>query len=506
MSENQILPRRQYGNIIIPADAGFFGVPRAVSRFAIAMVCTAFTAHLVISMVNANVALVVTAALVVYGGYETFRRIRKGQFGRYEVEEKKMKKLFMKAKKEGKTTYRPGSVSGVGDGSFRAPGPLAGTVAKNWHIGNQTWAMIWDAHRRTGTIWFSVATSGLQLRDQTDINHLVDEWAAFHRQAGVQGTILQIAVMTTNTTDPGRRLPLAVDRFRSHAAGRQTPEIARAVIDEVVDIENTALPRIEHIVSLTFSARADAEMGLPQRSERELAEEILTVVNGFRESLAYSSGGSVNLMTYQDVTDFMYAAYNPGEATAVEIARQSGGTGIRWEDAGPTYHNAEKDWYEHSGYYSKTFQMWRPPAATFFEDSMTELLRSDPRMTRKCVTILYRPLRQDESAQIALEVVKNANFKKGQKGRKANSGDTSEMQKAQKTEQEMGYGAILVPFSLLVTVTTDNPERFPQFSADIMRRGNTGMNLGLREATYTHDFGFALSLGAGALPLDFKGL
>ena len=292
--------------------------------------------------------------------------------------------------------------------------------------------------------------------------------------------------------------------MRKYARGKKVASAATRTIDQVVEKENTALPRIEHLVTLTFSARAEPTIGIPARSDQELADEIQTVIDGFRESLAASSRGSVSLMTYQDITDYVYSTFNPGQAAAVDIARKGGGTGLRWEEAGPSYHNVEKEWYEHSGYYSKTLQMWRPPASVFYEDSIVDLLAPDQRITHKRVTILYRPLPPDVSSQKALEAVNNAKWKVGQKKRKATSEDKTAAAKAEQTENEMALGATLVPFSLLVTITVDDVEKFPQLTADTNRRGGSQINLRLREADYSQDFAFALSLGAGAVPQDFK--
>lgn len=499
------LDRPTYGNIIIPSNTGFWGFPKDLSNMAITCVVGAFLSQIILGMINQNLAIFSTALIVFSGIVTIIYRIRRGKFGRYKYQEQRLKKKFLKAKKAGKTAYRPGPASELPDGSYRAPGPLMATELKDWTSSyGDRWAMLWNGVRRTGTIWFSVSTSGLQLRDQDDINNMVSAWAAFHRQTGVQGTILQVAVSTVSTTDSGYRLPLAVNNMRKYARGKKVASAATRTIDQVVEKENTALPRIEHLVTLTFSARAEPTIGIPARSDQELADEIQTVIDGFRESLATSSRGSVSLMTYQDITDYVYSTFNPGQAAAVDITRKSGGTGLRWEEAGPSYHNVEKEWYEHSGYYSKTLQMWRPPASVFYEDSIVDLLAPDQRITHKRVTILYRPLPPDVSSQKALEAVNNAKWKVGQKKRKATSEDKTAAAKAEQTENEMALGATLVPFSLLVTITVDDVEKFPQLTADTNRRGGSQINLRLREADYSQDFAFALSLGAGAVPQDFK--
>ena len=199
MSEQKThgLDKPTYGNIIIPSNTGFWGFPKELSNLAIVFIIAAFLSQILVGMINQNLAIASTALIVICGIGTIWYRIRRGMFGRYKYQERHLKKLFLKAKKEGKTEYRPGPASELPDGSYRAPGPLMATELKDWTSSRgDRWAMLWNGVRRTGTIWFSVSTSGLQLRDQEDINNMVSAWAAFHRQTGVQGTILQVAVST----------------------------------------------------------------------------------------------------------------------------------------------------------------------------------------------------------------------------------------------------------------------------------------------------------------------
>ena len=224
MSEqkNSELDRPTYGNIIIPSNTGFWGFPKDLSNMAITCVVGAFLSQIILGMINQNLAIFSTALIVFSGIVTIIYRIRRGKFGRYKYQEQRLKKKFLKAKKAGKTEYRPGPASELPDGSYRAPGPLMATELKDWTSSyGDRWAMLWNGVRRTGTIWFSVSTSGLQLRDQDDINNMVSAWAAFHRQTGVQGTTLQVAMSTVSTTDSGYRLPLAVNNMRKYACGTQ---------------------------------------------------------------------------------------------------------------------------------------------------------------------------------------------------------------------------------------------------------------------------------------------
>lgn len=508
IQESSVDQRIRYGNIIIPPDSGYFGIPKAVSNFAVGLIMSAFAVWFLLSLIPplSRFSMWIVLVMLLIGGVRIWRRLRKGSFGRYKWEEKKMKKLFLKAKKEGKTSYRPGPSGSVPDGSYRLPGLLAATENVEYIDSfHNPYGLLWDNDRKLGTVFLSVAAPGLQLLDQRFIDRMVAQWAAFMREAGTSANIVQVAATITTTRDTGTRLPLAVAKHRTYAGEAEVPVAAREVMDEVLELENQSLPRIEHVVSLTFSAGSIAEAGLASRSRDELADEISTVINSFVVTLRDAAAGTVRLMDSQAITDMFYSANNPGQSHSIDLARMSeAGTTIRWEESGPTFADAEKDWYSHSNYYTKCFQMWKPPATLFFEDSLRPLLSPDFSLEKKRVTLIYRPLPTDRSHAIALNTVNDALYESNQKGVKGGSVAASTVKKAKKTEEEMAYGATLVPFSMIITATTDDPGKFPRISSDIRRYGSTGVNLGIREATYTHDAAFALSMGAGLIPRDFK--
>lgn len=500
--------RIRYGNIIIPPDSGFFGIPKAVSDLAVGVILIAFALWFLLSFIPALNQYAMWVVLVFLAVSFTYimLRLRKGVSGRYKWEEKKMKKLFQKAKAAGLTTYRPGPSGELPDGSYRLPGALAPTECQNYQSSfHQPFGMVWDSKRDVGTVFMSVAAPGLQLLDQKFIDAMVAQWAALLREAGTSTSIIQVAASVVSTKDSGMRLPLAVAKHRSYAGDAEIPLAAREIMDEVLELENQALPRIEHTISMTFSARANSKEGVAARSRSELAEEIATVIDSFEKTLSAAAAGTVRLMDAQSITDSFYSAFNPGQAHSIDVARLSdGGTNLRWEEAGPTYAEAHKDYYEHGDYFTKSFQMWRPPSTLFMEDSLRPLLSPDNRLEKKRVTLIYRPLAQDTSHEIALSTVNDALFEGNQKGKKGGSRSAVLVQKAQQTENEMAHGATLVPFTMVVSATVDNPKDFARVSSDIRRAGATGVNLGLREATYSHDTAFALGLGAGLVPRDFK--
>lgn len=508
MTQQPQATRPRFGNIIAPETTGLFGIPQKVSDYAVRSIIILFIIWFALSVIPAvsAYAMWITLAVALFFGYQVRSQLLKGKDGRYQWEEKMLKKLFFEAKKKGYTSYRPGPSSDLPDGSYRAPGLLAPTEMQQYQESyGKDYGFLWDPSRKTGTVFFSVSAPGLQLLDREFINSMVSQWSAYHREAGIQASILQVAAVTETTIDPGTRLPQAVEQFRSFAGDHQVPVAAREVIDQVVEIENRQKPRVEHIISMTFSARAIPNAGLPARDSHSLAEEISTVMNGFAEGLSASSSGAVTIMDAQSITDYYFTCYNPDKDTAVDQARQEpGGTGLVWENIGPTYHEAEADYYEHSKFYSKSFQMWRPPMSLFHEDSLKALLEPDSKLVKKRVTLFFRPQAPDASQKIALEAVNHAKFAKGQKGNKGGSTAEANKQKAERTENEMGMGALMVPFSMIATITTDNPEKFPNLAAELKRKGSTGIMIQLREATMSHDAAFAMGLGAGLVPNDYR--
>lgn len=443
---------------------------------------------------------------MLYGAFVVIRKLQRGAFGRYKYQEKMLKKMFLKRKKTGMNSYRPGPSGKAPDGSYRMPGPLAGTVCNDYEdaFGNR-FGMIWDEARRTGSVGFSVAAPGLSMFDQQTVDQMVADWASVHHQAGLNAAIVQMAATVVATKDTGRRLPLAVQRNRQGVQDEDVPDLARSVMDEVLDIENRSIPRLEHIVTLTFSGAPVKEAGLPARSRTEVADEIATVMNSFRASLEHSSAGVCRVMLTDDLTDHFYAAYNPGQADAIDAARISGeGTGLLWEEAGPTYADEEKDYYEHSGFYTKVFQQWKPPAALFHEDSLRALLGADLGVAKKRVTILFRPQTPAASQVKAMEAIREAKFEVNQKGEKASSESKEANRRAHHTESELGQGAVLVPFSAMVAITTEDTAKFRKLAAETTGKASTGINIRIREATWTHSAAFALALGAGLVPQDFE--
>ncbi|WP_188539475.1 SCO6880 family protein, partial [Kocuria dechangensis] len=446
MSNDAQVMVRQYGNIAEDKTAGLLGFSMA-STVVLGIGAVGVFLFIMASRIGVAAAIAVAAfgAATVLGS--------KDRNGRSIPERWLAKHLFSRAEKKNRTTYRAGPASQLPDGSFRAPGVLAGTVPVAFtDLFGHEGVMLWHRQLKTGTVFVIANSSGLGLLDQERVDRMVGTWAAFQRDAGSNTELVQVSVTTQSTTDPRERLPDAVAVGRSQAGDRQVPGFARATMDAVVADLNQDVPKLQQWIALTFSARANAAEGVPERTAGELTTDVSSLLSGFLEQLEQAGAGSVSLMKETELIDQTYVAYNPLAAAAVERARLSGaGTGLRWEEVGPAAARVigSPGRYEHGGVVSKSWQMWRPPAGTFRENALVALLAPTAEMLQKRVTVFYRPQSPDSSATQVQQALTNAQFAANQKNRRPTSSQIIALEKARKAEREQAEGASLVRFSIV---------------------------------------------------------
>lgn len=493
-----------YGNVQEPRYARTMGLSMASILLVIAGgVSTFFLMQFFgVPIHFAALALLVAAAAVWF--LETGRKQ-----GRTRLERAVGTRMFRKAKKKGATTYLSGPASGMPDGSHRAPGLLAATEMYEGtdHLG-RPFAFLWDRVKRTGTVFFTAASSGLDLQDQETIDFLVSGWGGYLHQAGTLAALEQVSVTVTSMRDTGERLPAAVSEQRSRVAESAVPSFAREAVDEIVADVNAGIGRIDARIAVTFSGAPNADQGLDARSREDLMSEVMVHLPAMIEQLELSGGGVVSYLAAQEIIDTTYVAYNPEAAVAVEQARLSGvGTGLSWEEVGPVHAENAGDRYEHGAGISQSFQVWRAPAGVFRESSLMALLKPDEISEQKRVTILYRPLDAEQSQKRVQTAVADADYEKNQKGRKATGSQIAAAARVQQTEAEVSArGASLIRFSFVITVTVMDPASLRRVPAMVRNAAQTGVQLSVRPSTGNEDAAFAIGLGLGIVPAKWATL
>ena len=429
----------------------------------------------------------------------------KDRNARSKAEKMVAKRMFRKAQKKSQTRYLAGPSSQVPDGSFRAPGLLAATEMMESRTSfGEPFAMLWSPRTQTGAVFMGTSSAGLGLRDQERVDQMVDAWSAFQRDAGSVASLVQVAVTTQSTADPGERLRDAVEVAHAEAgATEETSPFAHQVIRDVVDELSSWTPRLDQWITLTFSARESTDGSLPARSAEELLEEVGGILPGFCDLASVSGGSAVSMLQAHDVIDPTHVAFNPDAAADVERARlTAAGTGLSWEDVGPTWAQVRDNpmCYAHSGAVSKSWQMFRPPAGTFRESGLNALLEPDDRFLQKRVTVFYRPGDPETSASEVNARIINAEFAANQKDRRATASDQLAVAKARQAAKEQALGAAMVRFSILVTVTVAGVAELAKAEGAIRQKASQGIQLRLRGCDYNDDAAFAMGLGLGIVP------
>lgn len=493
-----------YGNITEPSHPGFLGLGMGATAMAVAGVLLGGIC-LFLGQVW------IAAGFLAAGLVGAFWLSMGKKHGRSTLEKAINKRGYRKAVRKGTTAYLSGPASDIPDGSFRAPGLLAGTVPMSGVDSfGHPFGMLWNPRKQTGTVFFACAGEGVGLLDQGSIDSLVDGWAGYLQHAGSSADLLQLSVTTQTTRDAGERLPAAVAAGRAKVIDPDgVPFFARATVDEIVAMVNAGVPRVEQHIAATFSAGEIAGEGIVTRTADDMLADLGTLLPGTIEFLQETGAGTVSRLQIQDITDYAFVAYNPDRALMVERARlTTEGTGLSWYEVGPQAARALTDRYAHGGYVSRSLQMWKPPAGVFHDNSLAALLGPDGVADQKRVTILYRPLGPEESAARIQTAVKNKMFEINQKGHMAEAAQKLALQKVSKAAGEQAAGAALVRFSILATVTVPDgdPELLKRAEAAVRRACSQGVQLSLRPADHSQDSAHAIGLGLGLVPAQHAAL
>lgn len=490
--------RRTYGNISTLEVPGVLGLSMAGTVMG---GIGAGVAMILLWAAGAVIPAIVVLALTVPAVWLVHSKDRDG---RSRLEKSIAMRLHRRSKKNGHDRYVAGPASQIPGGSYRAPGLLASTELMEARTSfGDPFVMVWNPATQTGSVLMGTSSAGTGLRDQQEVDLLVDAWSAFQRDAGSVASLVQVSVTTQTTADPGERLRDAVSIAQRQTGGNTTSDYSAGVMDEVVSDLSRWTPRVEQWITMTFSARETSDGSVPQRDAEELAREIGSLIPGFADLAGRSGGGAVQFLNSVDVTDSTHVAYNPLAAAAVERARLAEGTGLSWEEVGPTFAQQETSplsHWSHAGAVSKSWQMFRPPNGTFRESGLGALLGPDDEFMQKRVTVFYRPSDPETSQREVNSRITNAEFAMNQKNHKISAGERLAVRKAHQAAEEQTVGAAMVRFALIVTVTVESAADLPKAAASIRQRASQGIQIRLRDCLANDDAAFAMNLGLGIVP------
>lgn len=446
-----------FGNLTVPRRSGLLGLSFGGS---LALVPIILLIIILVAFGFMAIAITVLAATIVAIALSKLtRKENHSFFGR------RMLRFAQRRKERTQQHLYIAGPTGKGtpDGATRLPGLMARSeLSDQTDSFGEPFGMI----RLSGngvhnySVVLETHPDGEALIDQDEMERRVALWGAWLSQRGSDEGIRGASVTIESSPDSGLRLNRLLHENRTE----DSPEFSRAVTTEIRDTFQSGAPQVVARITVTFSGKR-LDGGSGDRGTAEMAEEIGNRLPAIRAGLAGTGAGSVRPCTAQQITDFTRVAYDPTVATTVEEMQADGGTGLRWEDAGPSFARDDFDLYRHDRAVSKSWTMWEGPNGHFTADSLKRALSPLPGVLRKRVTLLYRPIATDKTTAIVQQEQNDALFAQSQ-----TRGDARAMQRlaaARKTASEEAQGAGLTRFGVILTITSQNSEDFRRWDRQV---------------------------------------
>ncbi|NYI72731.1 hypothetical protein GGQ54_003345 [Naumannella cuiyingiana] len=397
-------------------------------------------------------------------------------------------------KRTGRSVLVQGPAGMTPDGRARMPGLLAQSeLISAQDVYGQPFGIIRVPATGSYSIVIETSGSGTDLTDQETVDRQVARWGAWLASLGQNyPDVIGAQASIETAPDTGVRLRRAIDQAESPDA----QPFAREVMGEIRDSYPAGQSEIGTRISVTFKST------VPGRKQRVSPEDMATRIGNVLPSilsglLGTGASAVARPMTAQNITDYVRVAWDPLVATLVQEARQTGeGTGMVWEDAGPTFlDDRDPKVLRHDRAFSISWQMLEAPRSPVPSDTLKILLAPHPEITRKRVTLLYRPLSIEQSVNAAEAEVTNAEFVVNN-SKKVTSRDMNRMARARATAREEADGASLLRFGVIVTATVTSADTLPRV-VETVQNLTSGAKLKMRAADWTQASTFTAGLPLG---------
>jgi hypothetical protein len=390
--------------------------------------------------------------------------------------------------------YRSGPLSIAAHGTFRLPGLAAATAMYEAQDSyGRPFGLLETPAAGHYTAVFEAAGDGAALVDQAQVDTWVAYWGAWLASLGHEPGLAGASVTIETAPDPGTRLDEEVSGQLDPAA----PGLAREVLREVVRAYPTGSAQISARIAVTYSAAA--RPGGRRRGREEMAREVGTRLPALGAGLGNTGAGEARPMTATELAEAVRIAYDPAAQSLVEQARTAGGSGLDWVNAGPAAAQEAWDHYLHDGAASITWGMTEAPRGEVLSSVLQNLLAPHRDITRKRVTISYRPHDPAAAAQIVDRDQRDARFQTGTARRAARV--VVDVEAADRSAREEARGAGLVRFALLVTATVAAAEDLPAAAAAVEVLGPAA-RLRLRRMWGSQAAAFTAALPVGIILPD----
>ena len=396
---------------------------------------------------------------------------------------------FTRARRAGSTIYRSGPLGRTAWGTHQLPGLAAASkLSEHRDSYGRPFALLHIPATSDYTIVLATEPDGAALVDEEQIDAWVARWGMYLADLGDEPGLVGASVTVETAPDTGTRLRREVETNVDPDA----PELAQAMLREVVQVYPAAAATVRAWVALTFTARTDAG----KRSTAEVARDLATRVSGLAHALHATGAGAARPVAAAELCEVVRVAYDPAAAHLLDAARAAGqAPELSWTDVGPTAHQADWDHYRHDSAVSVTWAMTVAPRGIIQSSILARLLSPHRDVDRKRVTLLYRPLSAAASSATVGAVVRAASVRASSQ-RAPSARAAADLKAAQQAATEEAGGASLVNFGVLVTATVVGEQRLPLARSAVTNLAATA-RLRMRVVHGSQDSAFAAGLPLG---------
>ncbi|GAA4788425.1 SCO6880 family protein [Streptomyces ziwulingensis] len=450
---------------------------------------------IVLDLMLSLISLQVTLVAVVIQAVLLLPLTARTQDGRNVYQLIALRLSWFQRKAKGSTTYVSGPLASRPGGRFRPPGLLSRVQVKEGRDAyDQPFGVLHHRSRNLYTIVLGCEPDGGSLVDPDQVDTWVASWGHWLARLSAEPGLRGAAVVVETAPDTGNRLANELmPRIRPDA-----PAAARAVMEEVVQRYPAASSEMHTYISLTYG---------PANGQRRKSDEIITDlairIPGLLAGIVGAGGGPATPLSAERIAEVVRVAYDPAVAGDVLDARaQHGGTGLDWDDAGPTATLETANAYLHDSGVSRTWMLTLAPRGTVRANVLHGLLEATAGTRRKRVALLYRPIDPATSARIVEADRRSAQFMATSRRGMVQARAANEVSAAEQTAVEEATGAGLVEFSLMVTVTVDSEADLDDANASV-RNQLAGARLLMRPADRMQAAAFSCTLPTGILPWEY---
>lgn len=467
-----------------PQKTGYFGL----SMKAFTVVAVGFFMVLATLLLRQLwLALIILVAVVIIVGLMTLM-----YHGRSYAEQIQIGTQRAKRKAQNQDVYLSGAESGVPGGQHAQPGLAAATeLLESKDTENRKFGVILDVSARRATVCFDLVLSGEVPRTLSERNDATDQWGAWLAQLSLSNDIASAVFVVGNRPATGA----LIHREVNHLIEPSSPDVAQRIVQEAADTLGSGVPEIEAHVALTF------KISMNGANDRTFLKQLEYRLPQLYHSLPYSDINSEPMTAEQITARALAFNYPDTESDLEDLAVRGGSHGIDWNDAGPTAAFEMGNHYYHDGCRTVSYEMLSGPPPTFREGTLRDLLAPHPRLRRKRVALIYKPIPASEGGKkVEKEWIDARNQRSGMRNRASGAADIR-VEQTDHARRAVANGAQLGQYALMMSVTENHDMDLNAVHADVRELAGQS-NIGLWPMHGVHDVGAQVTQGIGVLPFE----